>query len=146
VTIGSEMSAGVRNVFVENCRLNSPHLNEALRFKTNAMRGGTIENVYFRNITIGEVSDAILQVDFYYQEGVKGPEHPVVRNIDIRDVTSGKSKYALQLRGFPDAPMNNIHFERCVFDNVTNPDIVENVKGLTLTEVKVNGKAVVAPA
>ena len=105
---------------MENCRLNSPNLNEAFRFKTNAMRGGIIENVYFRNITIGEVSDAILQVDFYYQEGAKGPEHPVVRNIDIRDVTSKKSKYALQLRGFPDAPMNNIHFERCDFDNVAN--------------------------
>ena len=64
---------------IENCRLSSPNLNEALRFKTNAMRGGVIENVYFRNITIGEVSDAILQVDFYYQEGAKGPEHPVVR-------------------------------------------------------------------
>jgi polygalacturonase len=142
LTIGSEMSAGVRNVFVENCRLNSPNLNEALRFKTNAMRGGTIENVYFRNITIGEVSDAILQVDFYYQEGANGPEHPVVRNIDIRDVTSKKSKYALQLRGFPDAPMNNIHFERCNFDNVAKDDIVENVRGLVLTDVKVNGKTV----
>ena len=140
LTIGSEMSAGVRNVFVENCRLNSPNLNEALRFKTNAMRGGTIENAYFRNITIGQVSDAILQVDFYYQEGTKGPEHPVVRNIDIRDVTSKKSKYALQLRGFPDSPMNDIHFERCAFENVANPDIVENVKGLTLAEVLVNGK------
>jgi polygalacturonase len=140
LTIGSEMSAGVRNVFVENCRLNSPNLNEAFRFKTNAMRGGVIENVYFRNITIGEVSDAILQVDFYYQEGTKGPEHPVVRSIDIRDVTSRKSKYALQLRGFPYAPMNDIHFERCTFENVANADIVENVKGLTLTDVKVNGK------
>jgi len=68
--------------------------------------------------------------------------HPVVRNIDIRDVTSKKSKYALQLRGFPDAQMNNIHFERCTFDNVANPDVVENVKGLTETEVKVNGKQV----
>lgn len=146
LTIGSEMSAGVRNVFVENCRLNSPNLNEAFRFKTNAMRGGIIENVYFRNITIGEVSDAILQVDFYYQEGAKGPEHPVVRNIDIRDVTSRKSKYALQLRGFPDSPMNDIHFERCSFENVANPDVVENVKGLTLSDVKVNGKLAHSPA
>jgi polygalacturonase len=140
LTIGSEMSAGVRNVFVENCQLNSPNLNEAFRFKTNAMRGGVIENVWFRDIAIGEVSDAILQVDFYYQEGAKGPEHPVVRNIDIRDVTSKKSKYALQLRGFPDAPMNNIHLERCTFDNVATADVVENVKGLTLTDVRVNGK------
>lgn len=146
LTIGSEMSAGVRNVFVENCRLSSPNLNEAFRFKTNAMRGGIIENAYFRNITIGEVSDAILQVDFYYQEGTKGPEHPIVRNIDIRDVTSKKSKYALQLRGFPDSPMNNIHFERCSFENVANADIVENVKGLTLTGVTVNGKTVPSPA
>ena len=141
LTIGSEMSAGVRNVFVENCKLNSPNLNEAFRFKTNAMRGGIIENAYFRNITIGEVSDAILQVDFYYQEGAKGPEHPVVRNIDIRDVTSRKSKYALQLRGFPDSQMNDIHFERCDFENVAMNDVVENVKGLVLTDVKVNGKA-----
>jgi len=141
LTLGSEVTGGIRNVFVENCRLNSPNLNEAFRFKTNAMRGGIIENVWFRNIMIGEVSDAILQVDFYYQEGPKGPQHPVVRNIDIRDVTSGKSKYALHLRGFPDAPMNGIHLERCTFDNVANADIVENVKGLTLTDVKVNGKA-----
>ena len=146
ITIGSEMSAGVRNVFAENCRLNSPNLNEAFRFKTNAMRGGTIENVYFRNIAIGEVSDAILQVDFYYQEGTKGPEHPVVRNIDIRDVTSKKSKYALQLRGFPDSPMNDIHFERCSFENVATGDVVENVKGLTLTDVRVNGKVARSPA
>ena len=146
ITIGSEMSAGVRNVFVENCKLNSPNLNEAMRFKTNAMRGGVIENIYFRNITIGEVSDAILQVDFYYQEGTKGPEHPVVRNIDIRDVTSKKSKYALQLRGFPDAQMDNIRLERCTFDNVANSDIVENVKRLALQDVKVNGKTAPSPA
>ena len=141
LTLGSEVTGGIRNVFVENCRLNSPHLNEAFRFKTNAMRGGVIENVYFRNITIGQVSDAIVQVDFNYQEGAKGPEHPVVRNIDIRDVTSRKSKYALQLRGFADSPMNDIHLERCTFENVGNPDIVENVRGLSETDVKVNGKS-----
>jgi len=136
----------VRNVFVENCRLSSPSLNEAFRFKTNAMRGGIIENVYFRNITIGEVSDAILQVDFYYQEGPNGSEHPIVRNIDIRDVTSTKSKYALNLRGFANAPISNLNFERCTFDNVAKDDVAENVKGLTLTDVKVNGKAAKPPA
>lgn len=146
VTLGSECSGDIRNVFAENCRMNSPNLNEAFRFKTNAMRGGIIENVYIRNVTIGQVSDAILQVDFNYQEGAKGPEHPIVRNIDIRDVTSQKSKYALQLRGFPDSPMTGIHFERCDFQNVATPDVVENVKNLTLTDVKVNGKPEPSPA
>jgi polygalacturonase len=146
VTLGSEVSGDIRNVFAENCRMNSPNLNEAFRFKTNAMRGGIIENVYIRNMTIGQVSDAILQVDFNYQEGAKGPEHPIVRNIDIRDVTSQKSKYALQLRAFPDSPMTGIHFERCDFQNVATADVVENVRGLTLTDVKVNGKTEQSPA
>jgi polygalacturonase len=140
LTIGSEMSGGVRNVFAENCKLDSPNLNEALRFKTNAVRGGTIENVYFRNIEIGEISDAILQIDFYYEEGPKGPERPVVRNIDIRDVTCKKAAYALNVRGFPNAHIRNIRMEHCRFDNVAHPNVVENVEGLVLAGVMVNGK------
>ncbi len=72
------MSGGVRNVFVENCKLDSPDLDQAIRFKTNAMRGGTIEHIFFRNITVGQVNNAVVQVDFQYEEGEKGPEKPVV--------------------------------------------------------------------
>lgn len=132
VTVGSEMSGGVRNVFVENCKLSSPKLNQALRFKTNAMRGGTIENVHFRNIEIGEISDAVLQIDFNYEEGRNGPELPVVRNITLRDVTCKKAKYALNLRGFPNAPIRNIRLEHCKFDNVALKSVVENVEGLVI--------------
>ena len=142
LTIGSEMSGGVRNVYAENCKLNSPNLNEAMRFKTNAVRGGTIENVYFRNLTIGEISDAILQVDFYYEEGPKGPERPVVRNIDIRDVTCAKSKYALNMRGFSNAPIRDVRLERCTFERVAAKDIIENVQGLSFQDVKENGKMI----
>lgn len=36
ITVGSEISAGVRNVFAEDCTMDSPSLNQALRFKNNA--------------------------------------------------------------------------------------------------------------
>jgi len=140
VTIGSEMSGGVRNVFAENCRLSSPNLNQALRFKTNAMRGGTIENVFVRNLTIGEIADAILQVDFFYEEGPKGPERPVVRNIEIRNVTCQKAKYAVYVRGFPNAPVRDIRLDHCDFRNVASANVLENVEGLSLAGVMVNGK------
>ena len=140
LTIGSEMSGGVRNVFIENCRLNSPNLNQALRFKTNAMRGGVIEHIFFRNITIGEVSDAVLQIDFTYEEGEKGPERPVVRDIDIRNVTCQKSKYALELRGFASSPIRDLRLRDCRFDGIAKPNIVEHVEGLGMTNVKINGK------
>jgi len=140
ITIGSEMSGGVRNVFAENCRLDSPNLNQALRFKTNAMRGGTIENVFFRNLTIGEISDAVLQIDCYYEEGPNGPERPVVRNIDIRDVTCRKAKYALNVRGLPNAHVRDIRFDHCTFQNVASPNVVENADRLAFANVMVNGK------
>jgi polygalacturonase len=140
LTIGSEMSGGVRNVFVENCNLDSPNLEQALRFKTNAMRGGTIEHIYFRNITVGQVSNAVLQVDFQYEEGEKGPEKPIVRDIHIQNVTCKKSKYALQLRGFAASPIQDIHIDDCTFDGAAQPNVLEHVSNLKATRVKINGK------
>ena len=144
LTIGSEMSGNVRNVFVENCRLDSPNLNEAFRFKTNAMRGGTIEHIFFRNIRIGQVSDAILQIDFTYEEGEKGPERPQVHDIEIRGVTCRKSKYALQLRGFESSPIRDIRLENCDFNQIAEANILDHVQGLKANRVKLNGKTLVA--
>jgi polygalacturonase len=140
LTIGSEMSGGVRNVFVENCQLDSPNLDQALRFKTNAMRGGTIEHIFFRNINVGEVNNAVVQVDCLYEEGEKGPEKPVVRDIHIAKVTCQKSKYALQLRGFAASPIQDIHLEDCVFNGAKQPNVVEHVQTLKAVRVKINGK------
>lgn len=142
LTIGSEMSGGVRNVFAENCQLDSPRLDQALRFKTNAMRGGIIENVFYRNITIGQIADAALQIDFYYEEGPEGPERPVVRNIHISNVSCKQAKYALNVRGFPNAHIQDLHLENCTFERVEKPNVIENVDGLSLAGVKVNGKKV----
>jgi polygalacturonase len=140
LTIGSEMSGGVRNVFAEKCQLDSPNLNEAIRLKTNAMRGGVIENVSFRDIRIGRISDAALQIDFYYEEGPDGPERPAVRGIDVRGLTCQKAKYALNLRGFPNAHISGLRLERCEFGQVSNPNVLENVDNLVLKEVTINGR------
>jgi polygalacturonase len=139
VTIGSEMSGNVRNVFVENCRMDSPHLDRALRIKTNSYRGGQVENVVFRNVTIGQVADAVVQVDFYYEEGPGGPFQPVVRNIAVQDVTCKSSKYALYLRGYPTAPIRDVQLARCTFGRVAEPNLIENVEGLRAKDVRIGG-------
>ena len=142
ITIGSEISAGVRNVFAENCHMDSPNLNIALRFKNNALRGGRLENFYFRNIEVGQVRDAVLTVDFNYEEGEKGPFTPVVRNVVVNNLRSGKSARALDLQGFKNAPIYNVRLENCTFDNVAKENIVKNVQGLELKNVRINGKVV----
>jgi polygalacturonase len=56
VVIGSEISGGARNIFAEKCRMDSPRLDRVLRFKNNAARGGVIERIAMRDVTVGEVA------------------------------------------------------------------------------------------
>ena len=142
VTVGSEISGGVRYLFAEDCHMDSPNLDRALRFKNNAARGGLLEHVYMRNVEVGQVADAVVSVDFYYEEGERGGFTPVVRDVVVRNVKSGRSKYALYLRGFKDAPVSDVRLEDCAFDNVARPNVVENVRDLTLRNVRINGKLV----
>jgi polygalacturonase len=139
VVIGSEISGGARHIFAERCRMDSPQLDRALRFKTNAMRGGLIEHVYVRDVQVGQVAEAVVTIDFYYEEGDKGAFRPTVRDIEVRNVTSRKSDYVLLLRGFPQAPIRDVRLVDCTFDGVGKPDRLEAVSNLVLTNVRVNG-------
>ncbi len=140
VSIGSEQSGGVRNVFVEKCRMDSPNLERALRLKTNAMRGGFITDVYMRDVTVGQVAVAVLDIDFNYEEGPKGPFRPDVHDIELRDVTSGKSQYGVYLRGFPNDFIRDVRVLGCRFDNVAKPNVVENVQGVRVENSTMNGQ------
>jgi polygalacturonase len=142
VSIGSEVSGGIRNVFIENCQMSSPHLERGLRIKTNSYRGGVIDNIHFSHITIGEVAQAAVEVDFFYEEGKGGPFKPDVKNIYVSDVTSKKSKYGIFLRGFEDAPITGVNISRCKFDNAANANLFQNVASVSLQDVLVNGKPV----
>jgi polygalacturonase len=140
ITVGSEISGGVRNVFAMNCQLDSPRLDHAIRFKNNAMRGGLLENMFFRDITVGEVAHATITVDFNYEEGANGKYTPVLRNLQVQNLKSGKSRYAMDLQGFPNAPISDVRLENCTFDNTAEPSILKNVRGLELRNVRVNGR------
>jgi polygalacturonase len=140
ITIGSEISGGVRNLFAENCQLDSPNLDHALRVKNNAMRGGRLENLYFRNIDVGQVAHAVITIDFNYEEGGKGNFIPLVRNYVVSNLRSKKSAHALDVQGFKHAPIIDLRLEDCAFENVAKPNIVEHVEGLALRNVRINGE------
>jgi polygalacturonase len=140
VVIGSETSGGTRNVFAENCTMDSPNLDRALRIKTNSVRGGTIENIYLRNIKIGQVAEAVLKVNFQYGEGDTGDFTPTVRNINMENVTSGKSRYAMSITGYERSPITGIHLKNCIFDNVEKSNVLVGVKNLDLMNVEINGE------
>jgi polygalacturonase len=140
VVIGSEISGGARNIFAERCRMDSPRLDRALRFKNNAERGGVIERVFMRQVTVGEVAEAIVAADFYYEEGDTGAFTPVLRDVEVRDVTSRKSRHALLLKGYARAPISDVRIANCSFEGVERDDVLEGVQDLVLADVRINGR------
>jgi polygalacturonase len=140
VTIGSEISGGVRYVYTEKCTMDSPNLDRALRFKNNAARGGTLEHVYMRDVTVGEVADSVLSIDFFYEEGANGSFVPVVRDVEMRNVTSRKSRYGLYLRGIPGSTIEDVRIIDCAFDGVAEGNVMLNVGGVEMRNFRVNGE------
>ena len=134
VTIGSEVSGSVRDVFAEKLVMSSPELERGIRFKTNAMRGGVIENVFVRDIEIGEVGSAV-DVDMMYEEGARGSFTPEVRNIRIERLTTKKAGYALFVRGLPKAKVKGLTILDSRFEGVTRGSLIQDLEDLVMNNV-----------
>jgi len=147
VTIGSEMSGGVRNVFARSCEMSSPNLDVALRFKTNSVRGGFINGFYARDITVGQVGQAVIDINFYYGSGSSAGEggpgygfNPDVSNINVERMTVVSAKQSLNLRGYPEDHIRNVRLTDVDFGHTSAPPTVEYVDGLVLDHVTENGQ------
>ena len=134
VTIGSEISGSARDVFIERNEMSSPELDRGIRFKTNAIRGGVIENVFVRDVEIGETGSAI-DIDLLYEEGANGDFMPVIRNIFVERLTVRRARYAFFIRGLEGAPVQGLVVRDSVFENVSIGSVLENVEDLLLQNV-----------
>lgn len=142
ITIGSEISGGCGNIFAERCAMDSPNLDYAIRFKNNAMRGGLLEGFHYRDISVGQVKQAVIACDFNYEEGAKGGFIPVLRNVTIERLAARHAVMALDSQGLPNAPIERVRLSDCSFDGVTSPSTIAHTNGLVLDRVRVNGAPV----
>lgn len=147
VVIGSEISGGCNNVFVENCKMDSPNLERVLRIKTNSCRGGITENIYMRNVEVGQCREAVMRINLNYEPNENAPRgfNPTVRNVYMTNVTCQKSQYGILLNGLDDADnIYNINVTNCKFNGVQDKAVLRTGKShdLNLDNVFVNGSLV----
>lgn len=120
ITIGSEITNGVKNVFARNNEMNSSQLQAAYRFKTNYIRGGVIENIYYQDDTVRMVESTcpVILVDLNYDIGkevqmmeamqvaypadIPAFRHVLFENVQVNlaGTPACGGKYAMQLNGF----------------------------------------------
>jgi polygalacturonase len=144
VVIGSEISGGVRNVFAENCTMNSPLLDRALRIKTSSMRGGVVENIYLRNIEVGQVAEQVIRVNMFYEDS--GPHLPTVRNIEVQNMrVQNGGKVGVLLEGYEESPVENLRLVNVEINGVKTPYKFSNAKDIRFENVRINGESISLP-
>ena len=105
--IGSEMSGSVRNVYMENCRVDSAL--STVYFKSNLDRGGRIENIFVRNVQVDRAKGAFIRFESNYK-GQRGNHFPpLFRNFVLENVVCKKAdNYGIFAEGVSDSRLQNI--------------------------------------
>ena len=126
--------------------MDSPELDRVIRIKTSTCRGGLIENVYVRNVTVGQCREAVLRINLQYENREKCNRGftPTVRNVHLRNVTCEKSQLGVLIIGLDDdSHVNNISVEDCRFNNVSkNGNSVKGARDVRFRNLYINGKLV----
>lgn len=149
--IGSEMSGGARNIWVNDCTFIGTDIG--LRFKTTRGRGGIVENIFIKNIAMKDIIGEAILFDMYYaaqdpiplagekREPPKVESRPVTeetpqfRNIYINGVVANGAEKAIFVRGLPEMNVKNIVLENMVLQAKHGLDMTEG-SNITLKNVQ----------
>lgn len=145
VVIGSEISGGYKNLFVENCQMDSPQLDRVIRIKSNTCRGGVVENVYVRNITVGQCKEAVLKINLLYdsKEICCRDFPPTVRGIYLENITCQKSKYGVMITALEETMhVYDVEVKDCSFQGVQEGGnfISGKTDNIRFTGLSINGQ------
>jgi len=141
--VGSEMSGGVRNVYVADCTFIGTDVG--LRFKSTRGRGGVVENVYVDNINMINIPGDALIADLYYAvkdaPGAPVPavteETPSFKNIHISNISCKGAGRAMFLNGLPEMPIENFSVRNMRITDAQKGAFINKVAGVTLENIEI---------
>lgn len=152
--VGSEMSGGVRNVAVSNCQFLGTDVG--LRFKSKRGRGGIVENIWIRNVSMMDIPTEPVTFNLYYggksavevlESGEAIPAKvdpmpvdestPCFRNIHISGLVCSNARRALFFNGIPEMPIDQIVLENIDITSQIGAEFVYS-RNITLKNVNIH--------
>lgn len=139
VVIGSEMSAGVRNVFVNKCK-SIGYLKRGIYIKTNSDRGGYVRDLYFSNIEFDILEDCIYMTANYHGEG-SGQFPSKISDIHFSNIKCKiATNTAIVIEGFPETKVENIFLANITIQSAKNGLTITNSNNVVFSEVVIGDK------
>jgi polygalacturonase len=135
VAIGSELSGGVENVFIDKCTVvDGAKLNHLLFIKTNERRGGYVKNIYMSNIVAGKIDLGILGIEtdvmYQWRDLVPTIERKLtpINNVFLENVKATDVKFISRVLGQKELPVENVFLKNVHADLIKgNLSIHENL-------------------
>lgn len=141
MAIGSEMSGGVRDIYLYNCKIGKGR--SLLYFKSNPDRGGYIENIYAWDIEAQTATVALIRFQTDYHSHRGGRHFPEVHHFRLENIRAAKAeRFGIKIDGSREAPMKDIHLRSIYIDEATAPVHVNPWDEVTFEDVYINGKEV----
>jgi polygalacturonase len=153
VTVGSEMSGGVKNLHVSNCTFMGTDVG--LRFKSTRGRGGIVENIFISDIFMTDIPSHAISFDLYYggksiaetlAEGGNtvstkavpvNEETPQFKNISIKNITIKGAQQAVFLQGLPEMNLENIEISNLIAKAEKGFSIID-ANGIKISNAKLD--------
>ncbi len=144
IVIGSELSGGVKNVIVENCKMNSPNLLRALRIKSNEYRGAYVQNIVMRNVQIDTIGGPVVGINMDYKsydtEKTKDKFYTSCDGIFVENINCNFANQGWLINGSEALPVKNVRFKNWMISSVKYGIHNKNVKNLTLENVNIESE------
>lgn len=141
--IGSEISGGVRNVYMHDCHVQS-EVMRVFYVKTNHRRGAFVENIYMNNCTAKAATEAVVEIDpevLYQWAAVPTYATKITRikGLHVTNVSCERAKYITHLVGDYRLPPTDITIENIHVGTVTRAiNEIKNVADITIHNVTYN--------
>jgi hypothetical protein len=137
VSVGSDMSGGVSNVFVHDVHFSDT--NRAINFKSTRGRGGAVENVLVQDILVDRCGNEAVRLDTQYRAwfGSDTGVAPLFRNVVIRDLVARDVLSAMCIRGLPEQPIENLVLENIFASGAREATQIGGVADLQMHNVSV---------
>lgn len=150
--IGSEMSGGARNIWVNNCTFIGADIG--LRFKTTRGRGGIVENIFIKDIYMKDIPAEAILFDMYYMAkdpvALAGEKRelpkvefktvdettPQFRNFHISNVYCNGAEKGIFVRGLPEMHVKDIVLENMVLQAKKGIDVQE-ASGISFKNIRI---------
>lgn len=142
--VGSNTDGGMHNIFVCDCRYIGTDIG--LRFKSNMGRGGLVDSIFVRDISMQHIAKEAVVFDTYYEDVPAGAtrrtDRPTDKTPEFRDIYISRidcegAATAIAINGLPRMPVHDIHFDS-VSIRATKGLVATQARNIDLHDVKLD--------